>query len=177
MSRPAHVRRVHVCLFNQGNIAGEYMWAAALGRDLYQLLNIPFNLYGLNYHDIVRATPHRAHPDPEIRFVVRRSGYRTLRIVFAADVPGDVHLERVRALKALGVGFEGMSDGYYALDLRPGGDLPAVCRRLEEWRVIGLLDDFETCETRVAGSFDLPQGYRGQKPCCADPGDPSDRVP
>ena len=153
------------------------MWATALGRDLYQLMNIPFNLYGLNYRDVVRATPHRAHPDPEIRFVVRRSGYRTLRIVFAAKVPTDVQLESLGTLKVLGVGFEGMSDGFYALDLTPGGNATRVRERLEEWRAIGLLDDYETCEARLPGSFDLPKGYRGQAPCWNDFGDPSGRTP
>jgi hypothetical protein len=177
VSRPANLRRVHVCLSNAGPIVGEYLWATALGRDLYQLMNIPFNLYGLNYRDIVRATAHRAHPDPEIRFVVRRSGYRTLRVVFAATIPKDVQLDALGMLKALGVGFEGMDNGFYALDLAPEGDAARVRERLDEWRAIGVLDDYETCEARVAGSFDLPKGYRGQEPCWTDRGDSSDRRP
>jgi hypothetical protein len=156
VSRPANLRRVHACLSNHGNIVGEYMWAAALGRDLYELLNIPFNLYGLNYRDVVRATRQRAHEDPEIRFVVRRSGHRTLRILFARGVPRAIEMETLGMLKPLGVGFEGGSDGFYALDLAPEGDLAAVCQRLEQWVALALLERYETCEARRPGSFDLP---------------------
>jgi hypothetical protein len=137
------------------------MWATALGRDLYELLNIPFNLYGLNYRDVVRATPHGSHDDPEIRFVVRRSGHRTLRVVFAGGVPAKVQLEMLGALKPIGVGFEGSSsDGFYAVDVTPEGDLAAVCRQLEEWCALGLVDCYETCEARRAGSFDRPPRAR-----------------
>lgn len=138
------------------------MWATALGRDLYQLLNIPFNLYGLNYRDVVRATRHRAHDDPEIRFVVRRSGHRTLRVVFAEDVPTPLQIQVLGRLKPLGVGFEGSSCGFYALDLAPEGDLDVVCGKLSAWRGVGLLDCYETADARRAGSFDLPRlpGHR-----------------
>jgi hypothetical protein len=142
------------------------MWATALGRDLYQLLNIPFNLYGLNYRDVVRATRHRSHDDPEIRFVVRHSGHRTLRVLFARGVPRGVAVDALGILKPLGVGFEGGGDGFYALDLAPAGDLAAVCRWLERWRALRLLERYETCEARRAGSFELPEppGVRSGKP-------------
>jgi hypothetical protein len=151
---------VHVCLSNYGNIVGEYMWAAALGRDLYELLNIPSHLYGLNYRDVVRATAHRSHPDPEVRFVVRRSGHRTLRIRFARGVPRAIELETLGVLKPLGVGFEGGGDGFYALDLAPEGDLAAVCQRLDQWVALALLERYETCEAWRPGSFDLPPARR-----------------
>jgi hypothetical protein len=157
MSRPRNLRRVHVCLSNQGRVVGEYLWATTLGRDLYELLNIPFNVYGLNHRDVVRATAHQAHPDPEIRFVVRRSGHRTLRILFVRGVPRAVELETLGILKPLGVGFEGGGDGLYALDLAPEGDLAAVCGRLEQWCAVGLVERHETCEARRAGSFDWPR--------------------
>jgi hypothetical protein len=129
----------------------------ALGRDLYELRSIPFNLYGLNYRDVVRATAHQAHPDPEIRFVVRRSGHRTLRILFVRGVPRANELEALGSLKPLGVGCEGGGDGFYALDLTRECDPAVVCRRLDEWQAHGLVDCYETCETRRAGSFDLPR--------------------
>jgi hypothetical protein len=52
------------------------------------LANVPFWAYGLNYKDLVRATP-----DPDgilmIREVVEPSGHRTVRVMFAVSVDNE----------------------------------------------------------------------------------------
>jgi hypothetical protein len=152
VSRPANLRRVHVCLPNHEAVVGEYLWARALGRDLYELRSVPFGAYGLNHGDVVRATLDRRREPPEIRFVVRRSGHRTIRVFFA-DALEETVTRALRRLEALGVGYERGFAWMWALDLPPAVDIGAVCVRLEEWRAAGLLD-YETCEARRLGSFD-----------------------
>jgi hypothetical protein len=51
----------------------------------------------------------------------------------------------------------GASNGFYALDVPPGGDLSPVRRRLDQWRAIALLDAYETWETLRPGSFGRPK--------------------
>jgi hypothetical protein len=175
VSRPHNLRRVHVCLSSHGTVVGEYLWAAALGRDLYELRSIPFRAYGLPYRDVVRATSDRSSDAPEVRFVVRCSGHRTLRVVFADDVPPAVRLEMLGTLEPFGIGFEHAFDGFYLLDVTPEGGLAVVCRQLDGWRAGGLLD-YETCETRRAGSYDLPSrsSHRREKRSPVGPCDQRD---
>src|SRR5262249_4817112 len=74
--------KVHVELPNHGATGGESLWAKPLGDDLYQLDNVPFHAYGLNYGDVVRATEDSPELKPEIREVVRPSGHQTIRVFF-----------------------------------------------------------------------------------------------
>ena len=78
--------RVHVDLPHHWATSGESMWARALGNDLYELDNVPFGAYGLNYGDVVFATPDGPGLAPEIRSVVELSGHRTLRVFFSDSV-------------------------------------------------------------------------------------------
>src|SRR5215510_322463 len=67
---------------------GEGLWAYALGNQLYELQNIPVYAEHLNVEDIVRC---EEFPDtkPVIRELVRRSGNRTLRVIFRPETPDD----------------------------------------------------------------------------------------
>ena len=156
MCSPEPLTKVHVCLPNDGIVIGEHMWATPLGRDLYELRSIPFRAYGLNYGDVVRATVDRPREPPEIRFVVRSSGHRTIRVFLAGPVGEAATAALLAELKSLHVGYEGGWRRFYALDLPLESDIGAVCARLEIARAGGLLE-YETCEAWRAGSFDLPR--------------------
>lgn len=62
-------------------------------------------------------------------------------------------LAYLRSLADLNVGFERAMGRYVALDLEPGADIDAVRDRLDAAVADGVLE-YETCEARVAGSFD-----------------------
>lgn len=143
--------KVHVDLPNHWATGGESMWARELGGDLYELENIPFYAYGLNYKDVVRATAS-ADGILEVREVVRPSGHKTLRVMFSRDIPESRYLELMHSVPA-GVSYERATGGYFALDLRPGTDIWSVCEFLDRW-VEGDIAGYETCEPRVGGSFD-----------------------
>lgn len=147
------LEKIHIDLPNHWAIGGESMWAEPLGNDLYKIENVPFYAYGLNFHDIVRATSDSDELKPEIRELVKASGHRTFRVFF------EKHLERIEqeeilnSMKDLTISYERANSIYFALDMQPEGDYQAVFDRLDELEQQNLLG-FETCETRVEGSFD-----------------------
>lgn len=145
--------KVHIDLPNHWAAGGESIWAHPLGEDLYELRNVPFYAYDLNYLDVVRATSDGPALKPEVREVVRRSGHRTLRVVFEKEVPEERRLELLDGLARLRVSYEGATRIYFALDLEPGADEAAVREQLDASEQEGLLA-YETCEPRRPGSFD-----------------------
>jgi hypothetical protein len=149
--------KVHIDLPNHWATGGESMWAVDLGDDLYEIRNVPFYAYNLNFGDVVFATADSPDLKPEVRRVVRRSGNRTMRLFFARDKAEGSALELLASLKPLAVSFEGATDRYFALDLELTADVDAIRALLDEWVSQGLAE-YETCEERAPGSFDaLPE--------------------
>ena len=145
--------KVLVDLPNHWATGGESMWAVDLVGDLFELRNTPFYAYDLNFRDVVRATADSPDLKPEVREVVRRSGHRTLRVFFDEAVPADRRVSLLESLHDLLVSFEGATDAFFALDLEPEADIDRVRRQLDQWERNGWIA-YETCEARVAGSFD-----------------------
>lgn len=144
--------KVWVDLPNHWACGGESMWASPLGDNLYELRNVPFYAYDLNYGDVVRTVAESPEHKTEIQKVVRRSGHETLRIVF---MDGSTVTQRTGILDRLteiGCSWEGANESFYALDLSPETDIDAVRDYLETFSedVVG----YETCEACVEGSFD-----------------------
>jgi hypothetical protein len=150
--------KVHVDLPNHWATGGESLWARPLGGDLYELDNVPFYAYGLNYRDVVRATSDSPDLKPEVCEVVRPSGHATIRVSFGKHVPEERMLERLASLKSLATSFERATERYFALDLEPEANIAQVRAALDTWEQSGEAD-YETCEARVTGSFDdQPEG-------------------
>lgn len=145
--------KVFVDLPNHWLWKGESMWARALGKDLYELENSPFCAYGLNYKDVVLAQADSPSDKPRIRRVERRSGHRTLRFRFPAEVDRSDRDSMLDKLNRLGTSFEGHEYRFFSLDAPPSADYQAVCDQLFVWEADGVLE-YETCEERVPGSFD-----------------------
>lgn len=127
----------------EGDPSGERFWAFPLGDDLYELNNVPFYAYDLHLFDVVRAVPPSAGRFPEITQVVRRSGHRTLRVLFAEGTPSEKKppiLDRLNELQAF---YERASDVFYAFDVTPEADYQVICDQLWQWEQEGLLQ-YET---------------------------------
>ncbi|MFV1884065.1 MAG: DUF4265 domain-containing protein [Balneola sp.] len=151
------LEKIHIDLPNHWAIGGETMWATPLGKDLYKLENVPFYAYGLNFHDIVKATPDSGDTIPEIREVVEYSGHRTFRVFFSKEIERSAQEEILESMKDLAISYESANGIYYSLDMQPTGDYQAVFDRLDELEKENILG-FETCEARIQGSFDdLPE--------------------
>ena len=152
------LEKIHVDLTNHWAIVGESFWATPLGNDIFRLENVPFYAYGLNFHDVVRATSDSTEYKPEIREVIEPSGHRTFRVYFEKTINREKQEEILDSMKNLGVTYERANEIYFSLDLEAEGDYQAVFDKLDEFERNNVLE-FETCDAKIEGSFDdLPGG-------------------
>ena len=127
------------------------MWAKDLGDDEYEIQNVLFYAYDLHLGDVVRATADAPDQKPLIRTVVRRSGHYTLRIMFLDEANPALRDQVLDKLAVMGGSWEGYG-AIFAVDLPPTAASDAVRDYLETFPEDAL--GYETCEARVAGSFD-----------------------
>jgi hypothetical protein len=153
MSQDDDLTKIVVDLPDHWATGGESMWAAPLGDDLFEVRNVPFYAYGLNFLDIVRAVEPSPSKKPVVSELVKSGGHNTLRVSFTDALPESERPELLRRLNDHRAYFEGANSGYFAIDVGPDGDYVAVRSQLDEWAEAGLLQ-YETCEARVPGSFD-----------------------
>jgi hypothetical protein len=151
--RDDELTKVHVDLPNHWATSGEAMWARSLGSNRFRIDNVPFYAYDLNYGDVVEAIAETPELKPSVLRVLERSGHQTVRVFFEESVDENERLGLLGSLRDLGVTYEGCSSRYFALDLEPGTSLNDVRARLDAWQAKGLAD-YETCESRIPGSFD-----------------------
>jgi hypothetical protein len=149
----SRLRMLRLELPNHWHGSEESIWAMPIADNLYEIRNVPYMAYGLNFLDVVYAerTPHMA--EACIRRVVRRSGHKTLRCIFLNNLPEDEQTPYLEDLAALGVSFERVTPNYLCIDVHPEGSIASVQERLEALEEAGVLE-YETCEARMAGSFD-----------------------
>lgn len=150
-----NLTKLHIDLPQHWATGGESFWAEELGSDLYRLRNVPFFAYGLNFYDIVRATPNSPDLKPEIREVVEASGHKTLRILFPRSVERDEQVKLLESLKKHKAYYERATATHVAIDIEPDGSYNEVYDQLQRWEDAGLLS-FETCDAIIDGSFDGP---------------------
>lgn len=110
----------------------ESFWARPLGSDRYEVRNNLFSAFDLHYLDVVLAVPREAGQPPEVREVVRRSGHKTLRIVFTNPDDEAVKERILGAIDDMGARYENANGRLYSIDVLPGADYQAVCDFL--WR-------------------------------------------
>jgi hypothetical protein len=154
---PAGLTKIRVPLPNHSLVGGESIWARHIAEDRYELRNVPFHAYDLNFLDVVEAVADADDADgkPTVRRVTRRSGHRTLRVCFDESSLLEERLPLLMLLRPQGATFEGASERYFAIDVEPHGNYAGICAQLQEWQQQGLLW-FETCGARAPGSFDEP---------------------
>lgn len=153
--------KVHIDLPNHWGTGGEALWARSLGDDRYQIDNVPFFAYDLNFRDIVEAVADAPDLKPSVRRVLERSGHRTMRVMFSDKVALEERLRLLHSLAPLHVSFENNNSSHFALDLELAADMTKVRKQLDRWLAAEILD-YETCEARVPGSFDDVPEEEGQ---------------
>jgi hypothetical protein len=153
MNSEEGLEKVHIDLPNHWATNGEAMWARPLGGDEYEIQNLPFYAYGLNYLDVVEAIAAGPDRKPSVVRLVRPSGHRTLRVFFDESTAEPERVPLLETMSVLGTSIERATERLFAVDVRPDGDYSAVRTQLDAWVAEGLLD-YETCEARIEGSFD-----------------------
>jgi hypothetical protein len=116
-----------------GGVDVETLWATPVTPDEYELDNSPFYAYSVSWKDVVFAPMDPEEGRPVFQKVVRKSGHRTVRIIFEPPVAdgneSDVHLKK---LVAMGCSYEGSHHVLMSVDVPPQIELDAVREYLIE---------------------------------------------
>jgi hypothetical protein len=123
-------------------VGGESLWAAPVGKNLYELRNSPWHARSVNWLDVVEARPQNEHEWPEFVKVHKRSGHRTIHL-YIFDLGQPRREEILDRCNQLGAIYEGMDGRFYALDFARGVDIePAIeyvtslqRKQLADWRI------------------------------------------
>lgn len=121
---------------DDGGANVETLWAVPLGEGRYQLANSPFYAYDVSWEDIVFAPFNDEEGLPTFASVVRRSGNRTVRVIFDPRVSSGTASDVViQGLVAQGCSYEGANPRYISVNIPAQVDLQAVCAYLTHHKV------------------------------------------
>lgn len=116
-----------------GSVDVETLWASRVAEDVYRLDNTPFYAYGVSWQDEVRAPYDDDEGFATFSEGVRKSGNRTIRIMFEPPVQSGNSSDAVlNALKNLGCSYEGANASYVTISIPPGADFQRVRECLVE---------------------------------------------
>src|SRR5690349_1725335 len=99
----------------------ESLWSHSLGDQLYELQNIPFYAEHLNLEDIVRCD-ESVDGLPVIQELVRRSGNRTLRVIFREEAPEEICVDILWELGKQKIFSEKVTDRRFMFNVPPTSD-------------------------------------------------------
>lgn len=105
--------------FQQGELV-ETLWAKPLGNQRYGLDNSPFYAYSVSWQDIVEAAANTQDGALEFVKVLKKSGYRTVRLILhnvAMESPEGVRL--LAPLLQLGCRYEGLYSKLISVSIPP----------------------------------------------------------
>jgi len=153
MSDQEKLVKIHVDLPHHWGTNRETFWAHQKGEDLYQIRNVPFFAYGLNFLDIVRTFPAATAGELFISSLDRPSGHQTLRVIFSPETPPAAREPILRRLEQMGVATERYNESAYSVDIPVQLNFDAVFDFLEDFEEKEILS-FEGNEQRTEGSFD-----------------------
>jgi Domain of unknown function (DUF4265) len=104
----------------------ETVWATQVAPGRYRLDNGPFFAYGVSWKDVVEARPGDGDVLEYVR-VVRKSGNRTLRVIFNDyHVDDDRARNILRGIRELGCTCERMQPRLVSINVPPEANLDSV---------------------------------------------------
>ena len=116
---------------DDGSVNVETPWATSLGEDLYILENSPFYAYNVSWQDVVYAPLDADEERPLFRHVHRKSGNRTIRVIFDPPVEeGNASDKKLKKIVELGCSFEGANNSYIVLNIPADIELDAISQFL-----------------------------------------------
>lgn len=132
MNSEKHEGMVKVRFSDPAGANTETLWAKPIDANLYQLDNSPFFVYGVSWQDTIEARPGKDHVLEYVR-CVRKSGNRTVRIIFQDYRSSDSYAEEVlKGLRNLDCSYEGMQPKMISVNVPPKVDLRAVTDFLKQ---------------------------------------------
>jgi hypothetical protein len=125
--------KIHIELNDElVGFTGESVWAKPLGGDLYEIRNSLWHSCDINWGDVVRAVAQREDLKPEFIEVGRRSGHRTIHLLFLQDCSSMKKSHVLGSLKRWKASYENSDGCLYAVDVPPEGDFDGLCGFLDE---------------------------------------------
>lgn len=118
---------------------GESLWADKVSNNIYQLKNIPFFAYGVNFNDQVLVEEDEYGVLQVIK-VLQTSKYHTIRVFFVDNKSGKENYDRLKNFKGEHVGLEQWNDDLYAINVTPSRDYEEVIDVLEYHQGKGILE-------------------------------------
>jgi hypothetical protein len=116
-----------------GSAQVETLWAFDLGNNEYQLDNSPFYAYSVSWQDVVYAPYDSTEEFATFQRVVRKSGNRTVRVIFdVPPEPGNQADQVLKGLQALGCGYEGANRRYLSINIPATANLNQIGAYLTE---------------------------------------------
>lgn len=105
----------------------ETLWATHLGGNEYEIDNSPFYAYGVSWKDVVLAPFSEEQQFPKFKSIVRKSGNRTIRVIFELPVePGNASDTILQNLVSMGCNYEGSNKKYICVNIPPAVNLESV---------------------------------------------------
>jgi uncharacterized protein DUF4265 len=117
----------------------ETAWAKPLGGDLYEIKGPLHLITSLNTDDIVKALILPGEAMPSVLAVVKRSGFKTLHLVFSKAVPVLDHQNILKPLTQWGVTYTSPLERFHTLEVNPRGDYQEACDYLKSLKLQGLI--------------------------------------
>jgi hypothetical protein len=103
------------------HVGTESMWVEVVGDGRFRLKNIPGRTPGVALDDVVLG--RQVGGRLEFIRTDKRAGHSTYRVAFQSERPGPENSETLDSLRALGCGFERLSDRLVAIDVPPEVDI------------------------------------------------------
>ena len=105
----------------------ETLWARPVGENLFELDNTPWYAYGVSLKDVIEARRPDPNAFPEFIRVVKKSGYRTVRLILEPAADKDSASQAILdRLVQLGCSYEGANHIYISIDIPPEVDLERI---------------------------------------------------
>jgi len=117
---------------------GESLYAYSLGNQLYELQSVPFYADHLNLEDIVRCD-EPAETMPVIRELFKRSGNRTMRVIFRDETPDDTCVDIIWELGQRKIFSEKVAHKRFMFNVPPTSDYTWAQNFLRDKESAGLL--------------------------------------
>lgn len=118
--------RIQIRVTSSTTTTKETTWARHLGDDLYELKG-PLHLFvGFHPHDIVRAKTVPGESVPSVIEVVKKSGYKTLHILFNKGASNEQQRMILDRLREFGAEDEGPFERFYTIVLSPNANYETV---------------------------------------------------